>query len=956
MIKKLFPIIILTIAAILSVAESIAGTVIIKIDIESELFSKWQSAGKNYNFPEFSGLIDQVSSKPLIREKLLEKASEKLYGSSNLKSGSMRNINSLSGLCVINYKEGPAEEISASKLRSHPDIIYAEPFPRRNFSFIPNDPYIDFQPYLDSIRAYKAWDEIDAGSEILIGIVDTGIDFDHVELKNRIYNNPGETGEDKDGNDKRTNGIDDDENGFIDDWRGWDFAGADGNTQDNDPYPGNPHGTHVAGISAAEVNNETGIAGVSPYAKLLPVKVGLDFSFGTSVYNAFEGLLYAAVVGSDIINCSWGGENSSEAEAEIVALAIDMGSVIVAAAGNDGDNINNYPAAYKDVISVASLDGDNKKSSFSNYSYDVDISTYGRYIYSTVPNDEYDYMDGTSMASPVLAGIAALVKAKFPDYSPVQIGEQIKATADDIYYINDYYKEFLGKGKANAYRAVTETATKSVIISDYKLIDDNGDGIIEEGEKVTLDLIIHNVLAGTDSIGISISPESFYQPYFTEDEIYIGSMNPSEIKTIPAAFEFTVPDKIPYDYMMKFKIIVGSGTKRYDLELLTMTVKPSYRTFDNNNLSVTINSAGNIAYNDYPDNLQGNGFRLRNSSDLLYEGALMVGVSPERVSNGARGEDQLEKVYDFVIDSVISEKYSPDFNAWIGITEFSDMNDENDAGIKVLQKVFQSVNKADSNFIILTYDIINTSGFPFDSLYAGLFFDWDIGTSGSNNRVSYDIYRGFGYCKNLAVDSLPITGAKLLTQQPLNYFAMDNDGNGGTNPGIWDGFTTTEKWNVMSGGMARLASGITDVSMVISAGPVNMRADDTVRVSFAVLAGKDADEIVNALEAAKAFAAEHDLDRNIYSSPPSVDSLISIYPNPSPGDIIRAKFGLANSSEVSIEIFDMAGAIVKEVLKKNFPPDIHTIDIDLNDLPVGAYWIRIKTESEELAEKIIINR
>src|SRR5205823_2609379 len=148
-----------------------------------------------------------------------------------------------------------------------------EPVYVRHLAYTPNDPSLSLQPYLEQIKAIEAWDDVRADSAIIIAILDTGVDLDHPDLKDAIWLNPSETGLDDQGHDRRTNGIDDDGNGIVDDWRGYDFGGSDGHTPDNLPQAAYFHGTHVAGLAAATGDNNIGIVGVGFGAKLMAVKI-----------------------------------------------------------------------------------------------------------------------------------------------------------------------------------------------------------------------------------------------------------------------------------------------------------------------------------------------------------------------------------------------------------------------------------------------------------------------------------------------------------------------------------------------------------------------------------------------------------------------------------------------------------------------------------------------------------
>ena len=257
------------------------------------------------------------------------------------------------------------------------------------------------------IDAPEAWSDpttVVPGASILVGVIDSGIDYTHPDLQGRIWDNTLET----------LNGLDDDDNGKIDDVRGWDFV-----NNDNDPMDDNGHGTHVAGTIAAVRDNGLGVAGVASNVKLIPLKF-LSAGGSGSSDNAIAAVLYANVLGARITSNSWGGGNRSRALQDAIA---NSGALFVAAAGNSGSGSKEYPAGYDDakIISVAATDQADALATFSNYGSSwVDLGAPGVNILSTLPNQSYGYNSGTSMATPHVSGAAAFVMSQFPNETVAQ--------------------------------------------------------------------------------------------------------------------------------------------------------------------------------------------------------------------------------------------------------------------------------------------------------------------------------------------------------------------------------------------------------------------------------------------------------------------------------------------------------------------------------------------------------
>ena len=320
-------------------------------------------------------------------------------------------------------------------------VAYAEP----NFLLradVPNDPFINQLWGLDNfgqtvnwtagspdadIDAREAWSVSTGSPNVVVAVIDTGVDLSHPDLAANIWVNAGE-----DCAGCRTNGLDDDGNGYVDDWRGWDFANGD-----NNPTDDQGHGTHVSGTIAAVGNNGLGVAGVTWSTRIMPLKfLGADGS-GTTA-DAISAILYANAKGVPILNNSWGGGEFSQALLDAIEQTDASGGLFVAAAGNDFTNTDIdpfYPSAYEapNVVAVGATDAFDRKAWFSNYgARSVDLGAPGTNIYSTWLSGTYRFADGTSMAAPHVSGAAALAKAVFPDASGVGLKTLLLRSVDPI--------------------------------------------------------------------------------------------------------------------------------------------------------------------------------------------------------------------------------------------------------------------------------------------------------------------------------------------------------------------------------------------------------------------------------------------------------------------------------------------------------------------------------------------
>ncbi|MFO0099721.1 MAG: S8 family serine peptidase, partial [Aphanizomenon sp.] len=302
------------------------------------------------------------------------------------------------------------------------------------------------------IDAPEAWDIQTGNPNLVIGVIDTGVDYNHPDLVGNIWTNPGEIAND---------GIDNDNNGYIDDIRGWDFAYNDNNPSDVDG-----HGTHVSGTIAGKGNNGVGVTGVAWNAKIMPLKF-LDDTGSGSTSGAISAINYATAKGVKLTNNSWGGGGYSQALYDAINAAGQQGALFIAAAGNESSNTDilpAYPASYNlaNIISVASTTNTDGLSSFSNYGLtSVDLGAPGSGIYSTLPNNSYGTYSGTSMASPHVAGAAALVWSQNPTWTAQQVKNALMNTGDSIAALAG--KTVSGK-RLNVYNALVSSSLPSVTV------------------------------------------------------------------------------------------------------------------------------------------------------------------------------------------------------------------------------------------------------------------------------------------------------------------------------------------------------------------------------------------------------------------------------------------------------------------------------------------------------------
>ncbi|MNS20151.1 Thermophilic serine proteinase precursor [compost metagenome] len=333
----------------------------------------------------------------------------------------LRTVGAIAKLDMQVVKGGTAETLAA--LKASPEVLFAEvnateslPPVRKETGVIKSgDPMMDQQWSLSKINAAGAWAVTKGDAKTVVAVVDTGVDYNHPDLAGRVI-------------------------------KGYDFA-----NKDEDPMDGQGHGTHCAGIVAAGLDNGVGVAGVAPGVSILAVKVLSDAGSG-STDDVCAGIVYAADHGASVISLSLGGSGGQQAKQAAVDYALSKGAVVVAAMGNNGKEMQVYPGGSKGVIGVGATTAEDTRATFSNFGDWISVGAPGHKILSSVPGGGYQAFSGTSMATPAVAGLAALIRSQYPTLSAKEVQARIEGSAVDL-GTPGFDKEF-GHGRIDAAAAV----------------------------------------------------------------------------------------------------------------------------------------------------------------------------------------------------------------------------------------------------------------------------------------------------------------------------------------------------------------------------------------------------------------------------------------------------------------------------------------------------------------------
>lgn len=384
--------------------------------------------------PSFTGALAKEYVIKLKENQAFQDSVSSLSFEKNLK---IYDTHATGKLVLIDIQENEASLIDnrLEQLTAMDNVEYIVPNIKFHTFETPNDPKLGSQWALEKVNALDAW-EIQIGSpDVVIAVIDTGINWKHEDLIDPIWTNTAEI---------PNNGIDDDQNGFVDDVRGWDFRDNDNNPDDATSSRNPGHGTHCAGIIGAASNNGKGIAGLARKVSLMPVRfLGADGS--GDLMSAAKAIDYATNNGADIISASWGAQVARANVGpilEAIERAGEKGVIFVAAAANDGRNNDTreiYPAnaGFDNVISVAASDPEDQKPSWSNYGKaTVDLASPGLNILSTIPGNKYQNLSGTSMATPLVAGAVALILTQAQEdgliLKPIEIRSILQATGAKV--------------------------------------------------------------------------------------------------------------------------------------------------------------------------------------------------------------------------------------------------------------------------------------------------------------------------------------------------------------------------------------------------------------------------------------------------------------------------------------------------------------------------------------------
>lgn len=852
----------------------------------------------------------------------------------------------LRALIELRYETSLSPREAAERLRGMGGVEYAEPIMVPHL-LGPNDPLLGEQYHLPMIHALQAWNLWRGDTATIIGVVDAGIDNTHPDLIGSIAVNPGESGTDGSGQDRRTNNMDDDGNGVVDDWRGANLAWeADGTLPSS--TRGSAHGTQVSGLAAATPDNGIGIAGTGYNCRLIPVKAASNVS-GYLTY-AYEGMIYCAVRGCRVINCSFGSNAYSQAEQEIVNAVIGTYNCsIVAAGGNDYTYGGLYPAAYRGVLGVGAID-----------TAGVYRTTWGEHIDLAAPtgtstNDGNSYTPlgpATSYTTPVVSGALALIRSRWPQLNALQAAAHVRWACDSITGLPVALRDYTGAGRLNMERAlaVDPFVHPAVALDSVVLLDTTG-AMSEEfvqGERGALRFLLHNLLGSATGLKVRarIVGEDTAFVRCDSNWVTVGDLPTGAVRQ-SGPIPFHVLRRSSTPLRVRLEMVADGGYR----DGLTTGVRFSvpYITVQTAELRVSLADAGRIGTDGIPGST-GGGLQYRGTS-TLFEGGVMMGTDADHVVSNIRHDDGQPD------NALLSTEHPSSTNG--GIARLSDSAAGTRAiGLELAMRLL--VNPAVNDAFGLELVVRNARSTPIDTLRVAMFADWDLGGRGDGQTVHLGTVAadGIGHYGVIEDQEGEVVTHGLAAPSPTPIFvAMRNDSvvvdsAAGLALSLFDGFTGAEKWWTLSHGLAidragSGKSGESDISLVIGRSLLGL--DIGTRDTLLFVFGFGGTETL-ATEAMERFLQKGSSE---VVSPADDAGFLSL-PFPQPAND-RCIVQVRGSGK--LQLFDAAGREVADFSKSiNGNQSGRFLLIDTRTLPSGRYQLSFSNAGERSVRSLVIAR
>ncbi len=775
----------------------------------------------------------------------------------------------------------------------------------------PNDPQRDRQAMLAVIKVYEAWDVEDGSDTVVIGISDSGLMQPHEDLTDAIAARRGEIPD---------NGIDDDNNGYVDDYRGFNFCAELGmGTPGNTWHPSDSHGSGVGGIVGATVNNSLGIAGVANQCKIFPLRTMPDNVRG--IVYGYESLLYCAVNNIDVVNCSWGSQSRSCIDADIIAYTIARGTAVVAAAGNHGLPTPFFPASYRGVLGVGVVNSRDDVIAMSGHGPTVDVMAPGHDTWTTGNDGGYMGFCCTSGSSPIAAAIVGLVRSKHPELLPLEACAVVRESVDPApwtYVPPTIDTMLLPRGRVNALRAVTAEPSSivSIVYDTVHLAAASGAQRWGVGDTLNVTPWVINVMGQWQLNRMRIHAvvgASADAVQLLEDDVPAAlQLIPTQRTALPT-FRMRITratDDIAYAIVDLFGQRAASESVVRRI-IVPVTPAPAFVTLSNDDMRVSIGDHGRIGNTDL-ERGQGEGFTFRQWCGQLYEGALMV-TANGRVVDGARGlrghNDHFRPSKAFLAPfphrAVLTDADAPD-SLRIGVEVELNVTLDPDAAV-----------------VVIDATLTNRSDTALHNCGIGWFYDWDLGSQPAKNTTWTD-------AQNCWVASV----GPLSPVVALSVYSAVSDGvpvlNSIDNTTTYNGFSQARKQWLLTSPVPVTYDSVNDVAAVVGMRFTNPIPPGHRRMFRHVIAMDTSTQGVTAL-------------KNRGYIPDPADSVFAGDPGrpfPVPAtDYVYIPSGSITVSPATFAVYDAQGRRVDDVTFETVAGGQILVVLNVSRLPAGVYYV-----------------
>ncbi|RPI67655.1 MAG: T9SS C-terminal target domain-containing protein [Ignavibacteriae bacterium] len=793
---------------------------------------------------------------------------------------------------------------------------------------VPNDPRVNEQTMLATIRAFDGWD-VHAGSDtVLIGISDSGVRQDHEDLKDAIAVNNGEIPD---------NNIDDDNNGYVDDYRGYNFC-----TKDDGTPPGNTynavegHGTAVAGITGASVNNGIGIAGVANACKIVPLKTMPDNIRG--IVYGYESIMYCALNGIHVVNCSWGSTSKSCINESVVAYAVARGVAVVAAAGNHGTSTPFYPGSYQGVLNVGVTDAQDNVIAMSGHGPTVDVMAPGQNTVATSNDGTYGGFCCTSGSSPIVAGVVGLVRSLRPELTGLQACAVVRELVVEKPWASvpaTIDARLLPRGRVDVLSALDTSATAKALPSFEVLpgtiTTTSPDTRWTVGDTISVRVPVVNVLASSqlrsltfNEVVSTFSPALRVISPVTQPIDLLAETN--DTLTLPEILCVVERETDTTEFLSTTLVADPSqGPDRAVTIMLPITPAPAFRILQNDLVTMSVGDRGRIGNTDL-DRGQGTGFSYRQWCGQLYEGGLMVSTG-NKIVDAVR---DVRKTNDHFAPSKRFTRPDP----LRSVVTDADAPDSMRIGVEIEQQVW--LGAADSTVFYTDITITNISDEILDGVAVAWFCDWDLGNQPVNNRtfLASESWSSVTQCISSTTAQEPV----VLMRASTTYADGGPISAGIDNATTYGGFSPSRKITIMNSGTSTQFDDPADVASIVGwrfTSQIPPRHKRSFRVSITI---------------DTSYEGAMDQEQYIYAvgspHPQPIDSIFTtplgpLYPNPASSIVMVPVNGVVYDGyePAMLRVFDAQG---REVLQQSYESHSSSvvIPLDVRTLPNGMYFVR----------------